>query len=174
MARCFFSDLVSSNKQLGCLKMKNMTFLIHMFCFFLYYSSYILVMIAMDRFQAICYPMNNHFWQPSRSKQKIFIAWTLSIIMCIPHGLIFKETDNNGDHGGTTCSAQLGETPQGLFLYVIHLLFCFEKMIQLIEINQKRCQITYPYQLIVLLTHGGSKISLIFSKNWLQRKCCIL
>ena len=23
-------------------------------------------MIAMDRFQAICYPMNNHFWQPSR------------------------------------------------------------------------------------------------------------
>ena len=73
-------------------------------------------MIAMDRFQAICYPMNNHFWQPSRSKQKIFIAWSLSIIMCIPHALIFKETDNNGDHGGTICSAQLGETPQGLFL----------------------------------------------------------
>ena len=116
--KMLFSDLVSSNKQLGCLKMKNMTFLIHML-FFLYYSSYILVMIAMDRFQAICYPMNNHFWQPSRSKQKIFIAWTLSIIMCIPHGLIFKETDDNGDHGGTTCSAQLGETPQGLFLYRI-------------------------------------------------------
>ena len=124
-------------------------------------------MIAMDRFQAICYPMNNHFWQPSRSKQKIFIAWTLSIVMCIPHGLIFKETDNNGDHGGTTCSAQLGETPQGLFLYVIYLLFCFEKMILLIEINWKRCQITYSYQLIFLLRYWGSKISLIFSKNWL-------
>ena len=84
-------------------------------------------MIAMDRFQAICYPMNNHFWQPSRSKQKIFIAWTLSIIMCIPHGLIFKETDNNGDHGGTTCSAQLGETPQGLFLYriVVSINTCY-------------------------------------------------
>ena len=105
---------------------------------FLYYSSYILVMIAMDRFQAICYPMNNHFWQPSRSKQKILIAWTLSIIMCIPHGLIFKETDNNGDHGGTTCSAQLGETPQGWFLYVFrYLLFCFEKMIVLIEIRER-------------------------------------
>ena len=44
------------------------------------FSSYILVMIAMDRFQAICYPMNNHFWQPSRSKLKIVIAWILGMV----------------------------------------------------------------------------------------------
>ena len=37
-------------------------------------------MIAMDRFQAICYPMNNHFWQPSRSKLKIVIAWILGMV----------------------------------------------------------------------------------------------
>ena len=70
-------------------------------------------MIAMDRFQAICYPMNNHFWQPSRSKQKILTAWLISVVLCVPHALMFKETDNDGDHGGATCSAQLGESRQG-------------------------------------------------------------
>eukprot|EP00093_Oithona_nana_P003628 03628.XXX_115883_116947_1 [CDS] Oithona nana genome sequencing. len=65
-----------------------------------YLSSYILVMIAMDRFQAICYPLNNHFWQPSRSKQKIVTAWILSIVFCIPHGLLFKKTEN---HDANTC-----------------------------------------------------------------------
>ena len=102
-------------------------------------------MIAMDRFQAICYPMNNHFWQPSRSKQKIFIAWTLSIIMCIPHGLIFKETDNNGDHGGTTCSAQLGETPQGLFLFII-----FFNCIRPEECEQKQTKLRCRYLLLLI------------------------
>ena len=73
---------------------------------FLYYSSYILVMIAMDRFQAVCYPMNNHFWQPTRSKLKIVIAWILACIMCIPQAILFVETDT--DHGTKTCTAQIG------------------------------------------------------------------
>ena len=70
------------------------------------YSSYILVMIAMDRFQAVCYPMNNHFWQPTRSKLKIVIAWILASIMCIPQAILFVETDT--DHGTKTCTAQIG------------------------------------------------------------------
>ena len=61
-------------------------------------------MIAMDRFQAIVYPMNNHLWQPTRSKQKILIAWMLSFLLCIPHALLFKATDSDGS---TTCSARL-------------------------------------------------------------------
>ena len=72
----------------------------------LFYSSYILVMIAMDRFQAVCYPMNNHFWQPTRSKLKIVIAWILACIMCIPQAILFVETDT--DHGTKTCTAQIG------------------------------------------------------------------
>ncbi len=54
-------------------------------------SSYILVMIAMDRFQAICYPMNNRFWHPSRSKLKIVFAWVIAVLFCLPQALIFGE-----------------------------------------------------------------------------------
>ena len=68
-------------------------------------------MIAMDRFQAICYPMNNHFWQPSRSKLKIVIAWILACIMCIPQAILFVETEN--EKGSKTCSAQIGNHTKG-------------------------------------------------------------
>jgi hypothetical protein len=74
---------------------------------FLFSSSYILVMISMDRFQAICYPMTNHFWQPSRSKLKIVIAWIIALVFCIPQAIIFGEvTEEN--HARPTCSAQFG------------------------------------------------------------------
>ena len=81
-------------------------------------------MIAMDRFQAVCYPMNNHFWQPTRSKLKIVIAWILACIMCIPQAILFVETDT--DHGTKTCTAQIGNNTStgGRYLYYFLVLMC--------------------------------------------------
>ena len=39
-----------------------------------------LVMIAMDRFQAVCYPMTNRVWKPSQSNLKIVTAWTIALV----------------------------------------------------------------------------------------------
>jgi hypothetical protein len=39
-----------------------------------------LVMIAMDRFQAVCYPMTNRVWKPSQSNLKIVAAWTIALV----------------------------------------------------------------------------------------------
>ena len=78
----------------------------------------------MDRFQAVCYPMNNHFWQPTRSKLKIVIAWILACIMCIPQAILFVETDT--DHGTKTCTAQIGNNTStgGRYLYYFLVLMC--------------------------------------------------
>ena len=81
-------------------------------------------MIAMDRFQAICYPLNNHFWQPSRSKQKIVIAWIIAILFCIPHGLLFKKTASDMYHDADTCSAQIESSSTGIFISILSLDPC--------------------------------------------------
>ena len=80
-----------------------------------YLSSYVLVMIAMDRFQAICYPMNHYFWQPSRSKQKIITAWILAFCLGIPHGILFRKTGSDSSaHDSNACSAQIGQRSKGM------------------------------------------------------------
>ncbi|TRY76586.1 hypothetical protein TCAL_00119 [Tigriopus californicus] len=49
-----------------------------------YLSSYILVMTAVDRYQTICFPLENRFWIPRDSFKKIAGAWFLSGVLCIP------------------------------------------------------------------------------------------
>ena len=55
-----------------------------------YLSSYVLVMTAIDRYQAICNPLSNCKWTPGRSKLMITIAWVLSSLCCSPQIFIFS------------------------------------------------------------------------------------
>lgn len=55
-----------------------------------YSSSYVLVMTALDRYQAICYPLSNCTWTARRSKTMLGIAWTISLLCCVPQIFIFS------------------------------------------------------------------------------------
>ncbi|CAG7678310.1 unnamed protein product [Allacma fusca] len=55
-----------------------------------YSSSYVLIMTAVDRYQAICYPLSNCTWTARRSKLMLGFAWTLSVLLCIPQLFIFS------------------------------------------------------------------------------------
>lgn len=55
-----------------------------------YLSSYVLVMTAIDRYQAICYPLSNCSWTPKRSKVMIGISWVISLLLCVPQTFIFS------------------------------------------------------------------------------------
>lgn len=56
-----------------------------------YLSSYVLVMTAIDRYQAICHPLSNSSSQStSRSRWMIFGAWLISLFSCSPQLFIFS------------------------------------------------------------------------------------
>ena len=47
-------------------------------------------MTAIDRYQAICNPLSNFEWTPKRSNIMISLAWTISLVLCIPQIIIFS------------------------------------------------------------------------------------
>lgn len=59
------------------------------------FSSYVLVMTAIDRYQAICNPLSNFEWTPKRSNIMISVAWTISLLLCIPQMIIFSINEDN-------------------------------------------------------------------------------
>ena len=63
------------------------------------FSSYVLVMTAIDRYQAICNPLSNCSWTPKRSHIMIAVAWTISLLLCIPQTIIFS-TNKDEHHCG--------------------------------------------------------------------------
>ncbi|TRY79427.1 hypothetical protein TCAL_10764 [Tigriopus californicus] len=46
-------------------------------------------MTAVDRYQAICHPLTNQVWASKKSKFMIFLAWIISLVLCIPQAIIF-------------------------------------------------------------------------------------
>ncbi|KAK4884495.1 hypothetical protein RN001_000766 [Aquatica leii] len=55
-----------------------------------YLSSYILMATAIDRHQAICFPLTYCSWTSRRSKVMVWLAWAASLIFCIPQLTIFS------------------------------------------------------------------------------------
>lgn len=49
-----------------------------------YLSSYVLMATAIDRHQAICYPLTYCSWTSRRSKVMVYLAWICSLAFCIP------------------------------------------------------------------------------------------
>lgn len=54
-----------------------------------YLSSFTLCATAIDRYQAICYPLESRS-KLNRSSLKVTIAWIISLIFCIPQAIIFS------------------------------------------------------------------------------------
>ena len=55
-------------------------------------SSYIFAMMALDRYQAICHPLSDRTWSFKKSKIMIFVAWSISILICIPQMINYSLT----------------------------------------------------------------------------------
>lgn len=55
-----------------------------------YLSSYVLVVTAIDRYQAICFPLANCTWTARRSKLMITVAWLISLLCCAPQPILFS------------------------------------------------------------------------------------
>lgn len=55
-----------------------------------YLSSYVLMATALDRHQAICYPLTYCSWTYKRSKIMVYAAWVISLTFCIPQVTIFS------------------------------------------------------------------------------------
>ncbi|XP_075536292.1 oxytocin receptor-like [Dermacentor variabilis] len=55
-----------------------------------YLSSYVLVVTAVDRYQAICFPLSNCSWTPTKSKLLVSLAWAVSLLCCVPQLFVFS------------------------------------------------------------------------------------
>ncbi len=49
--------------------------------------------------QAICHPLSNCTWTPKRSNMMIGVAWLISLALCVPQAIIFRQ----GEPDKPTC-----------------------------------------------------------------------
>ncbi len=71
-------------------------------------SSYLLVVMAVDRYGAICYPMRQRrrAWRPRDSRRRVAQVWALALALCTPQAIVFGgDGDGDGD-GGVGCAAK--------------------------------------------------------------------
>ena len=68
----------------------------------MFFSSYMLVAMTIDRYQSICYPISHRVWKPQESHRKIAIFWVIAFLLCAPQILVFGI-----GHDGI-CESQLG------------------------------------------------------------------
>jgi arginine vasopressin receptor 1A len=59
-------------------------------------SSYVLMATAVDRHQAICYPLTYCSWTSRRSKVMVYLAWITSLVFCIPQVSVFRRLMGEG------------------------------------------------------------------------------
>ncbi|VEN56120.1 unnamed protein product, partial [Callosobruchus maculatus] len=55
-----------------------------------YLSSYVLMATAIDRHQAVCYPLTYCSWTSRRSKVMVYVAWFVSLAFCVPQLTVFS------------------------------------------------------------------------------------
>lgn len=58
----------------------------------MYLSTYVLVMTAVDRHQAICKPLSSYSWTMKRAHLMVGIAYLLSVVLSVPQLIIFSMT----------------------------------------------------------------------------------
>lgn len=68
-----------------------------------YLSSYILVITAIDRYQAICFPLASFSWTPIKGKIMVMVAWIISLLCCIPQLFIFSYQEIDDFSGVKDC-----------------------------------------------------------------------
>ena len=56
----------------------------------MYLSTYVLVMTAIDRYRAICYPLSNYTWSSKKVHVMIAGSWLLALVLSIPQLIIFR------------------------------------------------------------------------------------
>ncbi|XP_073506811.1 isotocin receptor-like [Phyllobates terribilis] len=78
-------------------------------------STYMIVVMTMDRFQAICYPMVTFQKKRALCNSAIFASWSISLIFSVPQAFIFSKTEIAP--GIFECWAHFME-PWGLAAYV--------------------------------------------------------
>lgn len=82
-----------------------------------YLSSYVLVVTAIDRYQAICFPLTNCQWTSRKSKLMIAFAWIVSLSCCAPQAFIFSYQEIPGTNGIHDCWGTFPQ-PWGERIYV--------------------------------------------------------
>lgn len=69
----------------------------------IYASSYVLVMTAIDRYVAICFPFISRKWSSKMVHKLVVVAWALSLLFSIPQTFIFSYKTT--PYGQTDCWA---------------------------------------------------------------------
>nr|KAG5707676.1 hypothetical protein BaRGS_003251 [Batillaria attramentaria] len=82
--------------------------------FVMYLSTYVLVMTAIDRYRAICYPLSNYHRSSNTVRIMITVAYVLSGVFSIPQPILFKY-----DTEASNCLSDFGDSPWLLHAYVI-------------------------------------------------------
>ncbi|XP_070182332.1 cephalotocin receptor 2-like [Littorina saxatilis] len=85
--------------------------------FVMYLSTYVLVMTAVDRYRAICYPLSNYSWTPRTVNVMIAAVYLLSALLSIPQPLLFRYQALN-DAGDYDCLANF-DPPWLLKAYIL-------------------------------------------------------
>ncbi|CAB4065607.1 AVPR1A [Lepeophtheirus salmonis] len=96
-----------------------------------YLSSYVLIMTAIDRYHAICFPFSKCTWTPKRSNIMIGLAWLVSLALCVPQIIIFGSGEKSH-----SCSATFAQdwgqkayvtwfAVSNFFLPLIILIYCY-------------------------------------------------
>ncbi|CAG2169399.1 unnamed protein product [Oppiella nova] len=139
-----------------------------------YLSSYVLVVTAIDRYQAICYPLSNCNWTSKKSKLMIAIAWIISILCSAPQAFIFSYQEIPGFPGVYDCWATFTALPPpwGERIYVTwYTVTVF--FIPLIIITYTYVYICYEVWNNVRLKRQTLKPEISFiemRKNWLKNE----
>lgn len=137
-----------------------------------YLSSYVLVVTAIDRYQAICYPLTNCQWTSRKSKLMITIAWIISIFCSAPQAFIFSYQEIPGMDGVYDCWAtfKVLPPPWGERIYVTwYAVTVF--FIPLLIITYTYVYICYEVWNNVRLKRQSLKPEISFiemRKNWLK------
>ncbi|XP_076457970.1 oxytocin receptor-like [Babylonia areolata] len=86
--------------------------------FVMYLSTYVLVMTAIDRYRAICFPLSNHNWTPRTVNLLVLGVYLVSAVFSIPQPLLFRYQVRERMDGVEDCRATF-EPPWLLHAYIL-------------------------------------------------------